>query len=107
MVGIAAERQLPIALELEQDCIDQRTEAARGKPAQRACHLLESPGTRDVGYGNGECRAPLETAEARRDRRGRRPVARVRVQILERCDDAAVDGIRSATPQIGHKNRLL
>ena len=42
-LGIAADGELAVARELQQDRIGERVEAARGEGAERAGHLVERP----------------------------------------------------------------
>ena len=54
-LGIAAERELAVALELQQDRVGRaRRGSATAKRAERAGDLLERPGPGDVGDGDGE-----------------------------------------------------
>ena len=63
-LGIAADGELAVAGELQQDRIGERIQAARGEGAERAGHLLERPDPGDVGDGDSERHAALELAQA-------------------------------------------
>ena len=82
-LGIAADGELSVAGELQQDRIGEGAEAARGEGAERAGDLVERPDPGDVGDGDSERHAALELAQAGRHRVGRRARARVGAHGVE------------------------
>ena len=52
-LGLSAEGELTVALELEKDRVGKGAEATRGEVAQLAGDAIERPGAGDVGDGNG------------------------------------------------------
>ena len=106
-LGIAANAELALAFELQQDRVGQRVEAGGGEAAQRAGDVLERPGAGDVGDGDGEGDAALQPAQGGGDRLGRR-AARASSRTVARSRSSGVsDGVRTGAPQIGHRNRVL
>ena len=97
-VGIAADGELSVAGELQQDRIGEGAQAARGEGAERAGHLVERPHPGDVGDGDIERQAALELAQAGRHRGGRRARARGGAHGVELGCEIRANGIGPATP---------
>ena len=97
-LGLAAEAELAVALELQQDRSGERVQAPGGEGAEFAGHPVERPGSGDVGDGDGQGDAALELAQPRRHHGRRRARARVGAHGLEL--DGKVAGLRigPATP---------
>jgi hypothetical protein len=74
-LGIAVDRELAVARELQEDRVGQRIEAAGGEGAECAGDLLQRPDARDVGDGDGERLLAFEPAQGGGDRVGFRAIA--------------------------------
>ncbi len=106
-LGIRADAELAVAGELQQDRSGQRVQAARGKGTERAGHLLERPCFGDVGDGDSERHPALELPERRCHGSRRGAVACGGSHRGELGCEVGAHGIGAATPQIGHKSRVL
>ena len=106
-LGIVANGELAVARELEKDRVGEGLKAARREGAELARHALEWPGAGDVGHGDGQRGAALEPAQARRDGVRQGSLSRRPSGLGEFGDEVGLQGVRAATPQIGHKKRAL
>ena len=95
---VAAERELPVAFELEQDGIGEGAQAPGREIAQFARDAVERPGIGNVGDCNAERHAPLEAPEPDGDVVGRGAGRRVRLHRGNLGREVRHHGVGSATP---------
>ena len=106
-LGIAADGELAVAFELQEDGVGQCVEATVGEGAELTGDLLERPDARDVGDRDGERLLALQPTQGGGDGIGPGSVARRAARFGERGHEAGHDSIRTVAPQIGHKGRVL
>ncbi len=106
-VGIAFQGKLAITLDLQQNPVDQRLQASVGECAQRSGDALERPDPGDVGNGDRQGKLPFLTAQRGGDLGRSLAGPSGRRRRIQRRHEVRSDSVRAASPQIGHKFRVL
>jgi hypothetical protein len=97
-LGLAADGELAVALELQKDGVGQCIEATVGEGAERAGDLFQRPDARDVGDGDGQRLLALEPAQGGGDGVGFGAPPRRGARRGKLGRKARHDGIRTVAP---------